>query len=219
MLKKPILLLSLSALLCLTACDEGLGVNITFKSKDKDTGSSQAVSVDVDGKDVRLNHAASDVSYLEDGRKVTVSSGDSVTINPPEKEIGNRIPESFAGVWVSLLDAPITESDAVQICHSSYDNNYQERSWIKDIDTKKQEIINVFNYEDIVSNTPVNYRINTSNAIAGQAKYEAFEMGMDQPVETKTINFNYQLDGNRLYSVEDMVNGKQTVEFIKCANR
>lgn len=219
MFKKSSLLLSLSALLCLTACDEGLGINITFKSKDKDTGSSQAVSVDVDGKDVRLNHAASDVSYLEDGRKVTVSSGDSVTINPPEKEIGNRIPKSFEGVWVSLRDATITESDAAEICDGSYENNYQERSWIKDIDIQKQQIVDIFYYEDTVTYTPLSYRINTSNAIAGKAKSESYEIAPDGPVTTRIEDFSYELSGGRLYSMEELGSGKKAVKFIKCTNR
>ena len=50
MFQKKIFILSLITLLCLSACDEGMGINVTLKSKDKDTDSSQAVSIDIDGK-------------------------------------------------------------------------------------------------------------------------------------------------------------------------
>ena len=49
MFQKKIFILSLITLLCLSACDEGMGINVTLKSKDKDTDSSQAVSIDIDG--------------------------------------------------------------------------------------------------------------------------------------------------------------------------
>lgn len=219
MFQKKIFILSLITLLCLSACDEGMGINVTLKSKDKDTDSSQAVSIDIDGKDVRLNHATSDVNYLNDGRKVMVSSGDSITINPSEaNKVNYQIPSEFGGRWVSLIDAPITEIDAMNICKGSYNNNYQERSWIKDIDFAKQQVIDVFNYEDIISNTPVSYRLNSPNKIVGKAKYEVFEMGVDEPVETKIVDFNYEINSGRLYSVENLQTGLKTVEFIKCTN-
>ena len=49
----------------------------------------------------------------------------------------------------------------------------------------------------------------------GKAKYEAFEMGVDEPVETKIVDFNYEINSGRLYSVENLQTGLKMVEVYQ----
>lgn len=78
---KKILLLSILSIFVLSACEEGMGVNITLKSKDKEKDASSALSLDIDGKDIKVGTSSVE-SFVSNGKKITVESGDSVKFSP-----------------------------------------------------------------------------------------------------------------------------------------
>lgn len=212
----------LSPLICLfllSACNEGLGVNITLKSKDKDTGSSQAVSLDVEGQDVKFKTAASDVKHLADGRKMTLMSEDSVTLHQADTNVEalKKFPRAFEGKWVGFHTGETIEPwQAREVCNGSYENNYQERVWVKTFDFNGQKVTDVLFYEDLSEEEVSSYETYSSNHIKGVAIYKTYEMGEGKPVNIEKMNFEYRLEGDYLYGKNTISGHSSTVLFLRC---
>ncbi|ROV57291.1 hypothetical protein [Neisseria chenwenguii] len=82
--KPKMALLSTLIAFSLTACEEGTGMNITFKSKNQEKSASSAISLDIDGQDVKLGTSSSETIKTDGGRKITVETNDSVKLSPEE---------------------------------------------------------------------------------------------------------------------------------------
>lgn len=213
-------LLPIVCLFLLSACDEGLGVNITLKSKDKDTGSSQAVSLDVEGQDVKVKTAASDVQHLADGRKMTVTSEDSVTLHQvgTNMEAPKKFPRAFEGKWVGFHTGETIELwQAKEVCNGGNEQSYLNRAWVKFFDYKEQNVFNVFNlYQDGGYEEFLSYETYSPYHIKGVSVFKIYEPGDDKPVETVQDNFEYRLQGDYLYG-KGIIDGQSvTVPFLRC---
>ena len=68
----------------LSACEEGIGLNITLTSKDKEKDANSAVSFDINGTDIKVSTSSAE-SFVSNGKKITVESGDSVKFNLDDK--------------------------------------------------------------------------------------------------------------------------------------
>ncbi|KPN73334.1 hypothetical protein [Neisseria sp. 74A18] len=99
-----IFILSALSVLLLNACEEGMGVNITLKSKDKEKDASSAVSLDIDGKDVKVGTSSVE-SFVSDGKKITVESNDSVKLSPNEADRSNNRTREQTADWTPLFRA------------------------------------------------------------------------------------------------------------------